>query len=158
MPQLNADVDWVFVTDDEGYVNGDRDPLGWSVVYRPRLGVHPCRAAKHPKMFPSEYTDAPHTVWIDGSFRVISPTFVSDVLQHARRWTSGFAQFRHPWRSCLYAEAVESLMLEKYISEREHITPQVDAYRRFGMPQDWGLWATGVIVRYAEDNCWQWGK
>lgn len=154
----DVEVEWLFVTDSEAYAHGDADPLGWKVIYKPKLKVHPCRAAKRAKMLPSQYTNAPHSIWIDGSFRVLSPTMVIDMLAHARRYTSGFAQFKHPWRSCLYAEADASMELAKYGGEIQHIKPQVDSYRRFKFPVDWGLWATGVIARFDHERSYEWGR
>lgn len=135
-------VDWVLVTDDVSIRSGT---LGWRVVHLPRPGVHPNRAAKQPKLFPWEFTPAPASVWIDASFRVTSPDFVRDVLDLAQP----IAQFVHPWRDCAYAEAEESAKLAKYAGE--DFEPQVKEYRHLRHPENWGLWATGVIARQHGD-------
>jgi alkaline ceramidase TOD1/glycosyltransferase MUCI70-like protein len=134
--QDGAEVEWLMVTDDPAL-----DAPGWEVLFHPRPGVHPNRAAKAPKMLPWNYTDADLSIWIDASFRVVSPTFVTDVLAHAKP----LAQFVHPWRSDLYLEAEASLGIPKYAGEP--IREQMAHYLAEKMPLDFGLWATGVIAR-----------
>lgn len=138
LPQT-VPVEWICVTDDPALAD---DPRGWTVVVQPREG-HPNRAAKWPKMAPGLYTDAETSVWVDGSFRITSAEFVQDMLQLLKR--ADQAQFEHPWRSCLYEEAAASLELPKYAGEP--IAAQADWYRALCHPDDWGLWATGVIAR-----------
>lgn len=135
--QEGVDVEWICVTDDPNL-----HAPGWLVVYEPHPELHPNRAAKRPKMLPWEYTDAPSSVWIDASYRVVSPSFVSDVLAYA----SPIAQFVHPWRGCLYSEAEESARLRKY--DGEPCLEQVASYRDEEFPVNQGLWATGVIARH----------
>ena len=137
-PQEGMDVDWVCVTDDPDLKDDSR---GWRVVYEPREGVHPNRAAKIPKLFPWRYTNAPRSVWVDASFRINSPHLASEVFAHA----TPMAQFVHPWRDCVYTEAVEGSLLPKYVGE--DFAEQINAYRESGHPDNWGLWATGVIAR-----------
>ena len=140
--QEDADVDWVCVTDNPDLWDGY---LGWRVVYKPQPGVHPNRAAKHPKLFPWDYTDAPTSIWVDAAFRVISPRFAAVALGYA----DPVAQFQHPWRDCVYTEADASLGLPKYAGEP--VKEQAWTYRAQGHPEHWGLWATGVIARRHTD-------
>lgn len=140
MPQEGIDVDWVCVTDT---VPSKVDTfLGWRIVYEPLPGVHPNRAAKHPKTHPWRYTDAPASVWLDASFQATSPTFVRDALSYA----GPLAQFSHPWRDCLYDEVEASRGLSKYAGQP--LLEQARAYRDSGHPEHWGLWAAGVIARF----------
>lgn len=142
LPQTGVDVDWVFVTD--ALPSGVPD-LGWRVIYQPRLGVHPNRAAKAPKYRPWEYTDAEASIWVDASFRVVSEAFAVEALAYA----DPIAQFVHPWRECLFAEAEESAGLPKYAGEPS--LEQAAHYAERGHPENWGLWATGVIARRHTD-------
>jgi hypothetical protein len=140
MPQRGVSVDWVLVTDDET-LKDVPTVRGWRVVYEPRPGVHPNRAAKHPKYEPWKYTDAGASVWVDASFRIVSEQLAAEALSFA----DPIAQFAHPWRDCLYAEAKESAGLPKYAGEP--VLEQADHYSELGHPENWGLWATGVIAR-----------
>lgn len=139
VPQDGVDVDWVLVTDDPAFRGG---ALGWRTVHLPRAHVSPRRAAKDPKLFPWDYTSAPASVWIDAAYQVISPTFVAEALALA----DPIAQFAHPWRDCVYAEAAASAPLAKYAGE--DFDAQVKEYRvEHRYPEHWGLWAAGVIAR-----------
>ena len=138
VPQDGFEVDWVLVTDDPAIPDGH---CGWRVVREPRPGEHPNRAAKAAKLRPWEYTGAPASIWIDASYRIISPAFARDAMTLA----SPVAQFTHPWRDCLYQEVDTSLALRKY--DGEPLREQAAAYRQAGHPEHWGLWAAGVIAR-----------
>lgn len=129
-PQEEYEIDWVFVTD-----NPPDNPMGWRIVHDPCAGTEPRKAAKFPKIIPWAYTDAEASIWVDGSFRITSPRFVFEAMSHA----NPIAQFVHPWRDCLYKEATRV----RYDASR---------YRELGHPENWGLWATGVIAReHTED-------
>lgn len=148
MPQVGAEVEWVFVTDQQFPVETPRDDPRWqySVTYEPHPGMHPNRAAKHPKMAPHRYTIADRSIWIDGSFRVKSPHFARDMMDVLEK--NDIAQFEHPWRNCIYDEAEETLKLDRYADVHKLIPSQMKKYRTLYMhPKNWGLWATGVIAR-----------
>jgi hypothetical protein len=150
LTQAGIDAEYVFVTDSpELYAEYEflrRNPAyaygitQWRVVYDPRPGETPVRAAKHAKFFPWEYTDAPESIWIDGSIRIISQTFAAEAIAFA----DPIAQADHP-RNCLYAEANASWGTRKYISEP--VLAQASHYRSLGHPAEWGLWAGGIIAR-----------
>lgn len=146
LPQSGADVEWICVHDGNP---PDADAAqGWTLVYEPRPGVHPNRAAKHPKYEPWKYTDAPVSLWVDASFRVVSDRFAVEATAGLTE-EEPIAQFQHPWRDCLFAEAKESAGLAKYAGEP--VLEQADAYSLAGHPEVWGLWATGVIARRHTD-------
>lgn len=134
VPQ-SSPVEMVCVTDDP-----DLEVDGWRILVVPRT-CHPNLAAKQAKACPWVFTQADSVVWIDGSFRVTSPTFVCDVLELA----DPIAQFVHPWRSCVYDEAEVSIGMPKYAGLP--CLEQVERYREFH-PTYWGLWASGVIARH----------
>ena len=173
-PQDGADVNWVCFTDsmqllneselvvgrDKGgqYESGMYHPTGWEIRHYDRpVDVHPNRAAKRPKVNPAAYTTAPASVWLDASFRVVSPRFVADTVATAEAGL-GIAQFGHPWRDSLYAEAEASIELPKYLSEILTLRQQVEGYRNAGMPDHWGLWATGLIARVHRPEVLRWGR
>ncbi|NUS83669.1 MAG: DUF616 domain-containing protein [Streptomyces sp.] len=143
LPQDGVEVDWVFVTDDPAMADV-KEFRGWRVVFEPRPGVHPNRAAKHPKYEPWKYTDAAVSLWVDASFRIVSSRFAVEATAGLTD-AEPIAQFQHPWRDCLFAEARESAGLAKYAGEP--VLEQAEDYRRAGHPEGWGLWATGVIGR-----------
>lgn len=135
-------VEWLCVTDNEALARGDSDPMGWRICYEPRPGVHPNRAAKRPKMLPWQYAVGSLSIWIDASYEVTAASFAFDASTFAH---FGIAQFVHPWRDCIYEEAIASEGLPKY--DGCDLLAQVDGYRALGHPHHWGLWETGCIVR-----------
>lgn len=136
LAQAGVEVDWVLVTDHE-----PADAHGWRVVVEPCPDVLPVRAAKSAKFEPWKYTAAPASIWLDASFRVTSADFAAEALAYAKP----IAQFEHPWRDCLFAEAVEIAALGM---DPEGVAAwQTKRYREAGHPVGWGLWASGVIAR-----------
>jgi len=136
--QSGVDVEWILVTDTVPDADAAR---GWTVVHEPRPELPPVRAAKTPKLEPWRYTDAPASIWVDASYRITSPTFALEVLALA----DPIAQFVHPWRDCLYSEAAEVARLGM---DPDGIAAwQVARYRKAKHPEQWGLWASGVIAR-----------
>jgi hypothetical protein len=148
LPQAGVDVEWIVVTDTPPPAElAD----GYTIVHEPRPGMHPNRAAKRPKYKPWRYTEAPVSLWVDASFRVVSPLFAVEATAGLTD-DEPIAQFPHPWRDCLFTEAEESARLAKYAGEP--VLEQADAYRRAGHPEGWGLWATGVMGRrHTEQVC-----
>lgn len=143
IPQQGIDAEWILVTNDPAIPDGH---LGWRVIRAPQPGVPPFRAAKHPKFRPWEYTDAPASIWIDGSCRVRSATFAAEVLAYA----DPLAQFASPDRDCVYDEAACALTIPKYAAEP--ITEQAACYRAAGHPEHWGMWVATVIARRHTDQ------
>lgn len=112
----------------------------WRQVIEPRTHMHPRLAAKVAKCRPDWYTDCGRTVWIDGGARLLH--------QGAAQWAAEhgpFAQFVHPERQDIEAEAMVSAGMRKYADQP--VLEQVAYYKKLGMPDNFGLWATGMIVR-----------
>lgn len=139
LQQAGLNVDWVLVTDVQPVPS--EAVAGWRVVVEPRPGMTPVRAAKTPKLEPWKYTSASASVWVDGSFRVVSDWFALDVLSYAHP----IAQFPHPWLDCLYQEA--SAVAAAGLDPDGSAARQADRYWKAQHPERWGLWATGVIAR-----------
>ena len=105
----------------------------------------------HPRMRAKQYKLQPHlwlpeydyTIWIDASHRIVRPEFVDEAI--GELGDAAIAMYKHPWRDCIYDEAMASVALRKY--DGQAILPQVAAYRAEGHPPHWGLWACGTIVR-----------
>lgn len=148
LPQ-STDVEWICVTDT--YWPQPNDPPvtnGWKIVYEPRPHLHSARAAKTPKCLPWLYTSAESSIWIDASYRVTSTNFAEEAIRHA----DPIAQFKHPWRNCAFDEADEILRIPKHVNEYENVKRAITALSDSGHPDNWGLWATGVIARRHTDD------
>lgn len=140
LPQKGVEVDWVYVTD-----HRPLEPFDWRVEHNLHWGKNPRYASKLPKCKPWEYTEAPVSIWIDASFKIVSETFVSNMLDIAMG--SSIAQFRHPVRDCIYEEALVVKEQRLYAKDLP-IEEQVEYYWDEGHPEHWGLWSSGVIVRH----------
>lgn len=138
LAQAGVDVEWILVTDTMPDAEAAQ---GWTVVHEPRPDMLPVRAAKAPKFEPWKYTDAPASIWVDGAFRITSPNFAAEAIEYAKP----IAQFEHPWRDCIYAEAGEVARLG--LDPDGAALSQAAKYRKDGHPERWGLWASGVIAR-----------
>lgn len=138
-PEQSLPCEWVAVVDHPHKADG------WRQVVEPRPHMHPRLAAKVAKCLPNEYTDAEVTIWLDGSARILSRDFVAMCLEALG--DSKWAQWVHPERDCIYAEAEVSMRMLKY--QGQPCREQVEHYRKQGHPDHGGLWATGCIVR-----CW----
>jgi hypothetical protein len=138
-PEQSVHADWIMVTDQVT----PPDPGPWRFIHEPRPELGPRMAAKLAKFRPDLYTSADTIVWVDAACRFTD----ANGLERLIEWAGDalIAQWPHPYRQCLYAEAEASGGVWKYA--HQNLTGQVLSYKAAGMPADWGLWATGVIVR-----------
>lgn len=136
-PEQTVDAEWIMVTDQ------DLDAPGWRVVHEPRPHTHPRLAAKVAKCLPWHYTDADTVVWMDAACRLLQTDALEQILAAAE--DAPLSQVVHPWRDCIYDEADASRGMPKY--QEQPVDAQVGHYRVQGHPKNWGLWATGLIVR-----------
>ncbi len=136
MPQT-VDCEYVLVTDVPANVNI------WRNVVEPRPHMAPRMAAKIAKCRPDLYTNADITIWIDAAARLAGPDSVEKLVEAVG--DNPIAQFVHPERQSIVAEAEVSLNFGKYAGHP--VRQQVASYISEGYPDGYGLWATGCIVR-----------
>jgi hypothetical protein len=87
------------------------------------------------------FPEADVTIWLDANVRLRLPA-----SQAVARWLHhDLATCDHPQRHCLYAEAAECAALHK--GDPAVLQGQAAAYRAWGMPEQWGLAETRVVVR-----------
>lgn len=154
-----------FMFTDRADLPGQAMKAGWSVVEsrapyskftpNPANGdpeiVRPMLAHKFWKTHPAEAMavvgcDADITIWLDGSMeiKVGGQEFVDRCL--AALGDDDWSVMRHPWRACLFEEAVySSTLIFRY--DPAAMMRQHDHYLEAGHPRDWGLFATGHMVR-----------
>ena len=109
-------------------------------VIEPQWGNR--RTARHVKTLAHRYLpDADVWVWIDANVRPRMPS-----LALIGKYISGdLVTFDHWARRCLYDEAAVCIQQEK--DRSGVLKPQVERYRRAGMPRNWGLAATRIVIR-----------
>lgn len=141
-------VEWLCVTDQTDV------PAPWQPVIEPRPHLHPRMAAKVARCRPDLYTDADYTIWLDTSGRLSQPSSAQRLVVEGLD-DRDLAQFVHPERSDILAEAEVSAGMKKYAGQP--CVPQVNYYRSQGYPIGFGLWATGCIVRKNTDTMRRFG-
>lgn len=86
------------------------------------------------------------SIWLDGSMEINVPGSVFVDLNLLALGDDDWSVMRHPWRSCVFDEAVYSSTLI-YRYDGPAMMRQHDAYLEAGHPRGWGLFATGHMVR-----------
>lgn len=126
-------------TDDPGLV-----APGWEVRVCPIPGFIPMLQAKWWKLHPHlAAPGADASVWIDASLRPTVPDYVSRCVEALGG--DDWSMMPHPWRDCIYQEAMASAQMRRYIGVE--IEQQAGYYRSLGHPEHWGLFATGTNCR-----------
>lgn len=125
------------------------DLPGWETVYEPEEFRPPRRAAKFPKCLPHLYfTDedgnasVDYTIWVDAHLEVRSPDFIKTLITDLGDAPLG--QFPHTQHRTISAECALAEVTGKY---QYDMRAQVQRYLQHGMPDDYGVWMTGLIVR-----------
>jgi hypothetical protein len=141
---------WRPIVSNGPYGHFEPDPAnGDPAVVRPMLAhkywkTHPVEA-----METAEQHNVDVSVWMDGSMqvggRLPGQEFVDRCL--GALGDDDWSLMRHPWRSCIYDEAVySSTLIYRYDSAA--MMRQHDHYRDgWAHPSHWGLFATGMMVR-----------
>ena len=135
-PQPDIGVDYICFTD-----NPNLKSDTWDIRYEPIYQhLHPrLRAKFHKLICPFDTL----SLFIDGSIEIVDPDIFDELSNFLH---NGFAVYRHPsGRSCIKSELLESLPMEKY--EGQPMREQVDYYFSQGFPEDYGLYACGLILR-----------
>ncbi len=97
----------------------------------------------HPHLI---FKDYKYSMFIDGNIRCI--TDVTSFIERINNKTK-MAIHLHPYRDCIYKEAVSCKYTKK--GNYETIKKQIIEYQNEGMPSEFGLFETGVIVREHND-------
>jgi len=138
-PEQDGVVEYIAVVDDM-----QSGSCGmWTQVVEPRPHLHPRMAAKVAKCCPFDYTDADYALWIDGSARLRHKGVAEWAIGHLGADVP-IAQFPHPERRDVTPEAYVSMGMSKYDGQR--MIDQVEHYKKLGLPENFGLWATGFMA------------
>jgi len=121
---------------------------GWRNVVEPS-GAHPRLAAKRPRCRPDLYTDCEASLWTDGSIHVLDDRFIT--LVRSQLEEHEIVLWDHPEdRDCFLEEAQHCHDWPKY--RDGPLLEQAAHYLAEGMPEHFGLWATGSIARLHTDR------
>ena len=130
----DIDAEYVLFTDKETYVSG------WTTKPLYYKASNPILTARWHKINSHIlFAKDASTIWIDGN--QLPNGSATPILQSAP-----FGVFRHPYRSCIYDEAVKCKELGK--DRSEVIERQMNRYRHEGYPSHNGLAETSCIYRF----------
>lgn len=110
------------------------------------------RKARYIKTHPHILFDGyEYSIWVDSNFRVIG-----DLSRYIKCVGTGvpFASNWHPLRNSIYTELEACISRKK--DDPELLARQIEHYRKGGMPDNFGLIETNMIVRrHGDDKCKQ---
>jgi hypothetical protein len=139
-PTQTDQVDWFAFTDDSSM----DCPGPWELESLPSHPQGPRMAAKVARCLPRQFLgDYDYAIWVDANMVVTNPDFATQAIAAIR---NGVATWRHPQRTCIYAEADASLQLAPLKYKDQPIREQVAHYRAEGHPRSGGLYATGTTA------------
>lgn len=158
------EADAYFMSEDE-HLLAEASELGWTSIYADSRyrDEHPRLRAKRPKCLGLSLEEYDWTIWIDASHEILKPSFPTEAVKWVEANHTGLPLgfYRHPWRSDLWAEALESQHNPKYADCIQELQAQVGNYNleladdvvKGWAPTAWSrLWATGTIVRKVGDE------
>jgi hypothetical protein len=132
-------IDYVCFSDDI-----KQESTGWEIRPFDWSNIDPNRVAKRVKILPHRYlNEYDWSLWVDGNVNITGDLAPFIELHLAR---GPLQAFRHPRRSCIYAESIHCKDRKKDCPEL--IIQQMERYRNAGMPRNFGLSENNVIFRY----------
>jgi hypothetical protein len=130
----------------------DLERKGWEIIRQSRA-LSPRRSNRHVKTLLHRYVTGP-TLYVDAEFKITGdPSAVVDDSLDGHCWSAT----AHPARTCLFDEAAFCIK-KKCADSPAALQSQVERYRAAGMPENFGLWAGGIIARRGDQQSEQLGE
>jgi hypothetical protein len=142
--EADGDIDFICFTDDPNLTS---EP--WQIRFAPKGLLDAPRASKRIKHLPHRYLPSyGESLYIDNTMHLKTAprALFDDLLPPAG---SPWTVFRHPWRQCVYDEAMEVIRIN--YDDRQRIEPQTQFYQRLGYPRTNGLVTSSVLLRRHND-------
>jgi hypothetical protein len=115
-------------------------PEGWQKRIVPNEQASAVKGQRYYKIWPYDILPGYDLyLYCDASYRIVrdlSPLFVG---------ASGFMIKPHPKRDCVYHEGEAVIRLGKDTAMK--VNSQLDEYRDAGMPEHFGCWESGILIR-----------
>ncbi len=132
------EVDYVCFTD-----RVDRPNAGWTLRKIEWVDRDPIRTARKYKLLPHHYLDEyQYSLWLDAN---IIPACDPWTLVEQFGSDADLVLHEHPHRRCAYDEAAMCIAMHKELIGT--LRNQSQSYEREGLPRDYGLFETGVLLR-----------
>lgn len=137
--EKDGQTDFICFTDDRN-LRSDT----WTFRYVETGLLGPVRTSKMVKILAHRFLGEYETsIYLDNTIRMVAPH--QEIFARLDRSVSPMITFRHPWRSCIYAEA-EAVKTANYDNPAV-IDAQMKHYRSIGHPENAGLIASGFQAR-----------
>lgn len=120
----------------------------WNVRYIEDAHLDNVHLARHIKMNPHLFfPEYDMSIWVDGKFQILD-----DLRVYAKRYRrqSGILCFPHPERLCICDELAACILWTNGINK--DMIVQVADYLKKDFPVNYGLYDTGCIVRFHNDD------
>lgn len=113
----------------------------WKIIHRPMLPEGAQRTARFYKIMFHRHIETEESIWIDASFLINV-----NLNEWWKRFHKPFTCIGHPVRNCFYKEA-DICIIRKADSEYL-LKKQKNVYRSIGVPEQGGLIASGILLRF----------
>lgn len=138
----NDNVDYFYVSDKKPQNLGKWNWLD-AKPYIKDLNTTNVKKARYIKTHPHIlFPNYKYSIFIDGNIRTI--TDISKFVNNINKITK-IAIHPHPYRECIYDEAINCKNSGK--GNPKVIDSQMESYKKEGMPSNYGLFETNVVVR-----------
>lgn len=129
------------------YVCYTDDPNLKSPVWNIELvkGGDPKKLSRYIKI-KNHFPEYDLSLYIDATFEIKKHSLDKFALSK----TEGIWLNAHPQRQCTYEEA--EIVKSKNLDNPNLIDQQIKKYREEGLPEQWGLWRCGIMVRNPKDD------
>lgn len=136
------------------FTDQDIKSVTWEVRKVELINNDPILTARYYKIMFHLHIEDEFSIWIDGSF-----TINCDLDKFmAGNFKSPMTVVKHPLRNCIYREA--DVCIQQKRGDRKQIEEQIEMYRMEGVPKNWGLIQSGILMREKSDKsilfCEQW--
>lgn len=141
---IDPQLDYILYTDQPDF----EAPKPWQVRVVPAVFADPQMDARRIKLLSHLFlADYAITVWIDGNFTLqkLTHALITDIASRAP-----VALCKHQFRNCIYDEAIE--ILKRGIDASTPVLKQMQYYQARQLPAQFGLHATGFLVRNQTDS------
>jgi len=135
-----------FVVGGARYVCFSDKPLKsntWEVIVEKKKSRSVMLAKEHKMMMHRLFPRAEYLIWVDSTCQLINDMGSFEIERALG--DNDVAMYSHVGRKCVYEEA--DACIERGDGSPETIHRQVGAYRRVGLPDNFGLHNTGFIIR-----------
>lgn len=144
-----SNIDYYIITDMEISSNSNWKKIDINSI-KSLENIDNTRKARYIKTHPHElFKNYEYSIWIDSNFRVISDLsryikYTSSTIPFASNW--------HPVRNSIFTEVNACISRKK--DDPQLLKRQVEYYKSEGMPNEFGLIETNMIVRrHNNKNC-----